>query len=209
MAATTLDDAERSAQRLPKAFRLLLSAVALADECAQEMIASIDAPDLAATGDRIERIEDERRALAALMEDHLRGSLLSTFDPADLHHLSANIALLTHRAARSLYFFALLGSTAPPADLRVLVRVLGDATRELVATVHELAGSRTRGVARGVHTVRRLRGEARDHLGRVLAIAPSTEEVVLWRTVGEAMDAAAAQALAVAVECLRVATKHD
>lgn len=207
----TTHGSDRREHRLPKAFRLLHAAIALADECAREIVANLDAPDLAATGDRIERIEDERRALAARIEDHLRGALLSAVDPADLHILSAEIASLTHRAARALYFFALLGSSSPPSDLRLLGRVLGRATNELMEVVDDVARVQPRAVAEHVRQVRQLRSEARLHAGRLLAIAPSTEDrdVVLWRTVAEAIDAAAAQALTVADTCLRVATKHD
>jgi hypothetical protein len=198
-------------RRFPKSFRLLTTAIALADECAREMVANLDAPDLAATGDRIERVQEERRELASAMEDHLHGALLSPLDPADLHGLSAHIGLFTHRVARALYFFSLLGAAPAPSDLRVLARLLGDASAELVEVIDSLVEGRTRTIAERVHVVRRLRDQARLQTGKILALAPSSEDrdVVLWRTVGEAIDAAAAQALTVAEEALRVATKHD
>lgn len=198
-------------RRLPKSFRLLQSAIALANECAQEMVANLDAPDLAATGDRIERVEEEKRVLAAAMEDHLQGALLEPFDPADLHGLSANIALLTHRTARALYFFGLLGAERAPANLRVLARHLADATAETVRIVEDLTSRRARELGERARSVRSLRDDAHLQAERIVAIAPSTQgtDVVLWRTVGEAIDVAMAQALAVADECLRLATKHD
>lgn len=198
-------------RRVPKSFRLLRSAIALADECAREMVANLDAPDLAATGDRIERVEEERRVLAAALEDHLRGALLSPFDPADLHGLSANIALFTHRAARALYFFGLLGAERAPSDLRILARVLADASTETVRIVDDFSEDRPREIGERTHAVRRFRDQSHLQTGKIVAIAPATQgaNVVLWRTVGEAIDVAVSQALAVAEECLRVATKHD
>jgi len=62
------------------------------------------------------------------------------------------------------------------------------------------------------NAVRRFRDQAHLQAGKILAIGPSSPErtnVVLWRTVGEAIDVAISQAVAVAEECLRVATKHD
>lgn len=175
------------------------------------MVACLDTPDLAATGDRIERVEDERRALAAAVEDYLHGELLSPIDPADLHGLSASIALLTHRTARALYFFSLLGNRPAVGDLRSLSRLLADSTAELVGGVEDLAGGRTRAISTRVRSVRRFRDESHVHVGKVLAIEATTEDrdVLLWRTVGETIDNASAQALVVAAETARVATKHD
>jgi hypothetical protein len=197
-------------RRLPKAFRLLRSAIALSDDCAREMVANLEAPDLAATGDRIERIEEERRALAASMEDDLRGALLSPLDPADLHGLSASIALLTHRGARALYFFGLLGSQVPPADLKALAKLFRRATAEAVAVVEDLTDGDVKAMGERVHSLRRIRNEAHVDAGRLLT--PGTNEqrhLLLWRTVAEAIDGAVAQTLAVGAEAYRIATKHD
>jgi hypothetical protein len=185
-------------------------AIALADDCVREILANLDAPDLAATGDRIERIHEKRQELASALEDDLQGALLSPIDPPDLHGLSANIALLTHRAARALYFFSLLGAAGTPSHLRVLARLLGDTTAELVEIVEDLAAGGAGDIAGRVHAVRRFRDQAHVETAKILAIASSREDrdVVLWRTIGEAIDAALVQGLAVAEECLRVATKH-
>lgn len=198
-------------RRLPKSFRLLRSAIALADECAREMVMNLDAPDLAGTGDRVERIEEERRAVASALEDDLQGTLLSPIDPADLHGFSASISLLTHRTARALYFFNLLGSESAPSDHRALAKLLGGATSELVGLVEQLTSGRTSELGERVRIVRRMRDEAHIHVGKLLAIAPADKmrDVFLSRTVGETLDGAVAQALAVASEALRVATKND
>lgn len=177
------------------------------------MVANLESPDLAATGHRIERVEEERGRLVAEMEDHLRQTLLCPFDPADLQALSAAIAALTHRVARALYVFGLLGAEPPPGDLRAAARLVADVTAELVETIGDLTEGRGRAIGERVRSVRQLRDAVHLHAKRVVASdEPSSAEdrdIVLFRTVGKCIDDAATQALVVADEVLRLATKHE
>ncbi|MFO0741190.1 MAG: hypothetical protein U0270_35150 [Labilithrix sp.] len=73
-----------------------------------------------------------------------------------------------------------------------------------------MAGLAVSGVF-GLMAIGKKGDESHVHVGKVLAIEATTEDrdVLLWRTVGETIDNASAQALVVAAETARVATKHD